>query len=211
MRFKTFVTAALGVAALGLGATYTFSPGTVEQVAPLVAFRSWTGDYSPSALLTGLGGVLAAYAALAAWWPELGPPDPKPNSPTERYREVQTTPPEQVAEDDRVPADALLSTALEDAVTDRRSADTARGHLRETVHAALLQAGYDAAAAAEAIETGAWAEDQRAAAFLGEDVDHALLSRLRYWLDDEGERARRLQAALRETTDVVADATEGSQ
>lgn len=211
MRLRTLVTAVLGVAALALGFAYTFSPEVVERVAPLVAFRSWTGGYSPSTLLTSIGGLLAGYAALAFWLPSMTLRDTKPDSPTERYRQAQTEPPEQVAADDRVAADALLSDALDDAVSGRGDAEAARRHVRETVHAALLQAGRDPEAAAELLETGAWTDDTRAAAYLAEDADYSLASRLRHWLDAESEQARRLDAAVREATNVVDDATEGAR
>lgn len=71
-----------------------------------------------------------------------------------------------------------------------------RSELRRAAVTALAARGHSREEAERLVETGAWTDDRRAAAFLG-DVTLPLRTRVRDWASGEGQR-RRAEAAVEE-------------
>lgn len=201
MRARTVGSGALGVLALSLGLVYMFAPETAMQLPGLTVVTDVLQGVDPSILLTGIGGMLSLYALVGAWASGNTTPEPDTASSTSRYETARQLPPERVVDDDRTSVEALVPAELEAEELTEQEAQDARSLLRETTQA-LLATTDDPA---HALDDGSWTDTSLAAAFLSDDAEHSVWSRLRLWLDPERERARRVRVTAREVN-TLADA-----
>lgn len=207
MRVRTLLSGGLGVLALGLGLVYTFEPETAMQLPGLPVAKTALQGVDPGVLLTGVGGLISLYALLGAWASGLkSTQEPATDVSTSRYDDAQQLPPERVVDDDRTSIETLVTAELEAETLTEQGVSDARSVLRDTTQALLATTASDPD---RALETGSWTDTRLAAAFLGNDADHSVWSRLRLWLDPERERARRVRVTAREVGALADESARG--
>lgn len=207
MRLR-YVAGAAGAVATGVAALAVAGPdlpGVGDALGSLSAALAGLG--SRGLLLVSVG--VAALSLLAAVLVPTGERVVTDDGAAERFERVLDRPPEGVT--DAAPrTGGDVDGAIERFVAgDDAAVATVRDRLHELVTATLTwqegdgpgaSASTDASGSArpsEQVATGAWTDDRTAAAFLADDLDPSLRSRIRLWLDPEHERERRVRRTIR--------------
>lgn len=209
---RTRLLGGLGALLTAATAAVVFAPDLAAE--PVAEAAALLESRDPQRLLLALGAVVGLYAA---WSARSGSATrPPADGPAATFEGVGD-PPETASAADRARTGRAFDERVGDAVTgDLEALASVRATLAgtaEAVHA--RRADCSPAAAARAVETGAWTDDPTAAAFLaGEDgPGFPLLARLRKWLDPAAERRRRVKrtvAALDAPFEAATDGGDGS-
>ncbi|WP_135826256.1 DUF7269 family protein [Halorussus ruber] len=187
----------------GLGALLTLVAGAVvvspDLAASLSAVVSALESQGPERLLLVLGAAVGLYAAWAA---RTGTPERSAvEGPAARFEGANGgNAPETVSAADRV----LTGEALDDRIAaacegDDRALRAVRSNLAATAASARARsADRTPEQARREVRSGAWTDDDIAAALLADEEgpDFPLLARLRAWLDPETERQRRIDRTI---------------
>jgi hypothetical protein len=197
----------------GLGALLTLVAGAVvvspDLAASLSAVVSALESQGSERLLLVLGSAVGLYAAWAA---RSGAPDRSAvEGPAARFEDVSgllgtsgspgaPNRPETVTAADRTVTGETLDDRIAAACEgDDRALRAVRSNLAETAASAHARsADRTPEQARREVRSGAWTDDDIAAAFLGDEAgpDFPLLARLRAWLDPEAERQRRIDRTI---------------
>lgn len=177
------VVGAAGLVVTLLAVGFVLAPDSVRSIRPVAVAVSALPTDNPKSLLLGLGflvGLGATVLSRSGGGRGIGG-DP-----------LVEQPPEAVYSTGRVRPGSAFDRRL-----DRGEDETAiRQTLRETATDTLVkQAGVDPPQARRAVQTGVWTRDPVVAAFLG-TPRQPLLTRIRGWLDPDGERRRRVERTV---------------
>lgn len=176
-------------------AAVVFAPDLVAD--PLAEVAALLESRDPQRLLLALGVLVGVYAGWTAW---RGSPDRRGTRGPAAAFEGVGDPPETVTAADRARTGRSLDERVADAAAgDDTALSSVQGTLARTAAAAYGRAAdCDADAATRAVETGAWTDDQTAAAFLADEAgpSFSLWARLKEWLDPAAERRRRIDRTV---------------
>jgi hypothetical protein len=202
MRWRIVLFGTLGALATVLGAVAVIAPRLVAPSGPLGAIvRPLTGA-DPKAVMTAAAAVVGLYVLVAARSRSAVDEMDGISDAERRFDAARTDPPEAVTADRRTMTGAGIDADVSLAVTGggrplRSIRDLLRDLAAETY---AREEGVADEAALQAVERGAWTDNQVAAAFLASDdgPTASVPSRIRLWLAPDRERRRRIDATLDE-------------
>ncbi|WP_459194840.1 DUF7269 family protein [Halosimplex sp. J119] len=200
----------VGVLATLLGVVAVVSPSIVTGTEPLATLAVVLGGIDPRTLFVFGSAAVGLYVAVSSWRSSGARLVGDDRDGVARFERALAEPPETVTASDRTLAGNDFDAAVERAVAgDGRAMDGVRDRLRGLAAARLDRAG----CSDESIASGEWTDDRTAGAFLSEDAGpvHSLRSRLRFWLDPETERDRRVRrtvAAIESISESTSNGTD---
>ncbi|SFR89072.1 hypothetical protein SAMN05216559_0573 [Halomicrobium zhouii] len=210
MRPRVLLFGALGTLATVLAAVAVFASGVVEAIGPLAGLASALGEVDRRQLLLLASAVVGLFVSVVSWRATASA-----SGEADAFDAATAGPPESVTSGRQRLTAAGIERDIDAAV---RGNDGANRHvhdrLGETVARAYARSvGCSVAEARTAVRTGEWTDDRTAAATLADDdgPTHSLWSRLRLWLDPEGERQRRFESAVRAAARLVGDDPAGGE
>lgn len=196
---RTAIAAILGTATiLGAFAFLLLSPGAASDSALLIAL----------AVLVGIVGFLGALVKIASTESD----DSVASAPWDESGALVERAPERSPADYDLSGERLAGIVEEAGETAREEGTVAAGvevvrpHLREALLGVLVQGGTDRATAQQALTSGAWTDDDTAAAALDGAVDHpgwSFLERFEAWLFPEQVVRREIQESMQAIAEVA--------
>lgn len=172
---------------------FVVAPASIQSIRPIALVTDALPTDDPSRLLLAGGFLVGVGATVLARVVSSG----RQSSESE----LVATPPEAAAGGRSTPG-----SAFDEQLDSDGDHASIRETLRETaVETLVRQAGYEPAAAREAVKRGTWTDDPVAAALLG-DPQQSLWSRLRGWLDPDTERVRRVRRTVEALESIPREA-----
>jgi len=210
MRPRILLFGALGTLVTVLAAVAVFASGVVEAIGPLAGLASALGEVDRRHLLLAASAVVGLFVSAVSWRATAAG-----GGEADAFDAATAGPPESVTSARQHLTAAGIERDIDAAVRGNDGATRhVRDRLRETVTRAYARAtGCSVAEARTAVRTGEWTDDRTAAATLADDdgPTHSLWSRLRLWLDPEGERQRRFDGTVRAAGRLAGDDPVGGE